>query len=533
MTTPPGNYEGERAELAAILASGIFDRSPNLYRFLTFVCDKYFRGESDEVKEYSVAVEALGRPADFDQKRDSIVRVEAHRLRKRLDEYYKSSDAVRRFRVELPSGSYVPQFIEWGAASPDSVPGTLAPHVGHVPPAQPPPKSQDYAVARSVTRWNNNLLLRAVSATALALLLIVSIFAWTEMSRSRADSKAATERTHPLSTSPPPANPAATENESGVRILAGSSIASFVDRSGRNWTGDAYFTGGTAVESPWRGLRYTSIPELYAHRREGEFSYDIPVAPGNYELRLHFSEPIFGANKLAGGGETSRLFAVKLNGELILSDYDIIADSFGEDNANVKLFKDVQPAADGKVHLQFIAGTHESPILSALELVPSQPGRMNPVRILASDRSFQDSYGNFWQADNYVLGGRSARRSPAEYPGLDANLFASERYGNFTYMIPVATDSRYKVRLYLCERWWGPGTHAGGGAGSRVFDVYCNGQTLLGHFDVFKQAGGMDTPVMREFSGVAPNAQGKLILQFVPRTNYAMVNAIEVIDEGE
>jgi hypothetical protein len=38
---------------------------------------------------------------------------------------------------------------------------------------------------------------------------------------------------------------------------------------------------------------------------------------------------------------------------------------------------------------------------------------------------------------------------------------------------------------------------------------------------------------MREFSGVAPNAQGKLILQFVPRTNYAMVNAIEVIDEGE
>lgn len=532
MITPPGNFEGERAELAAILASGIFDRSPNLHRFLTFVCEKYFRGESDEVKEYSVAVEALGRSADFDQKRDSIVRVEAHRLRKRLDEYYRSSDAVRRFRIELPSGSYVPHFIEWADAAAESKPELLTLSSGHGPASPPTPKAPEHALENPLSQWNQSLILRAASAIALALLLIVSIFAWTEMSRSRAESKATNEVTPRVTASEPTANPAGLGYESGVRVLTGSPLASFVDRSGHSWVGDSYFTGGTSAESPWRGLHYTSIPELYAHRREGEFSYDVPVAPGNYELRLHFSEPIFGTDKLAGGGETSRLFAVKLNGKLILSDYDIIADSFGEDNANVKLFKDVRPASDGKVHIQFIAGTHEFPILSALELVPSQPGRMNPVRILASDRSFQDSYGNFWQADNYVLGGRSARRSPAEYPGLDGNLFASERYGNFTYMIPVASGGPYKVRLYFCERWWGPGTHAGGGVGSRVFDVYCNGQTLLGGFDVFKQAGGTDIPLVREFSDLAPNAQGKLILQFVPRTNYAMVNAIEVIDEG-
>src|SRR5256885_3659526 len=44
-----------------------------------------FRSQSSQIKEYNIAVEALGRAPDFDQKKDSIVRVEAHRLRKRLD----------------------------------------------------------------------------------------------------------------------------------------------------------------------------------------------------------------------------------------------------------------------------------------------------------------------------------------------------------------------------------------------------------------------------------------------------------------
>src|SRR5580698_11372306 len=94
----------EKAELEAVFASGIFSRAPGLAQILSYVCTKYFEGQSGQVKEYNIAVEALGRPADFDQKRDSIVRVEAHRLRKRLAEYYENEGAAHSIQIEIPPG---------------------------------------------------------------------------------------------------------------------------------------------------------------------------------------------------------------------------------------------------------------------------------------------------------------------------------------------------------------------------------------------------------------------------------------------
>jgi hypothetical protein len=78
-----GEFAAEKAELDHVLASGIFDRSPGLAQLLTYVCSQYFQGTAAEIKEYNIAVEALGRPASFDQKRDSIVRAQFHRLRDR------------------------------------------------------------------------------------------------------------------------------------------------------------------------------------------------------------------------------------------------------------------------------------------------------------------------------------------------------------------------------------------------------------------------------------------------------------------
>src|ERR1700731_1530048 len=108
----------EKAELVAVFASGIFSRAPGLAHMLRYVCTKYFEGQSDQVKEYNIAVEALGRPADFDQKRDSIVRVEAHRLRKRLREYYQAEGADHTIRIEIPPGQYAPKFLPMGAPVP-------------------------------------------------------------------------------------------------------------------------------------------------------------------------------------------------------------------------------------------------------------------------------------------------------------------------------------------------------------------------------------------------------------------------------
>jgi hypothetical protein len=103
--------EVEREELAALLASGMLGRTNNLVRLLSFVCDKYFAGQLDEIKEYNIAVEALGRPEDFDPQLDTIVRVTAHALRKRLEDYYRSAGAQHSVHICLPPGHYVPKFI--------------------------------------------------------------------------------------------------------------------------------------------------------------------------------------------------------------------------------------------------------------------------------------------------------------------------------------------------------------------------------------------------------------------------------------
>src|SRR5271155_145988 len=111
MQSTKERLEAERAELDAALASGELGRTNNLVRLLSFVCEKYFEGKIDEIKEYSIAVEALGRPREFDPQVDTIVRVTAHALRKRLEDYYRTTGASHSIHISLPSGHYIPKFI--------------------------------------------------------------------------------------------------------------------------------------------------------------------------------------------------------------------------------------------------------------------------------------------------------------------------------------------------------------------------------------------------------------------------------------
>lgn len=68
--------------------------------------------------------------------------------------------------------------------------------------------------------------------------------------------------------------------------------------------------------------------------------------------------------------------------------------------------------------------------------------------------------------------------------------------------------------------------------GSRAFLVFCNGLALLRSFDIFKEAGCSFKAVEKRFTGLQANAQGKLIVSFVPQKNYACANAIEVLGEA-
>jgi hypothetical protein len=65
-----------------------------------------------------------------------------------------------------------------------------------------------------------------------------------------------------------------------------------------------------------------------------------------------------------------------------------------------------------------------------------------------------------------------------------------------------------------------------------MFHVYCNGTALLNNFDIIEKAQGANRPVDVTFHHLKPNPQGKLLIQFIPVKNYAVVNAIEVVDES-
>jgi hypothetical protein len=315
---------------------------------------------------------------------------------------------------------------------------------------------------------------------------------------------------------------------SEVRILAGRLNGDYTDRLGRVWTGDRYFEGGSVFESGDHPINGTREPQLYQSRREGPFSYDIPLPAGVYELRLHFAETLYGENNAAGGGEGNRVFNVWINGKEALHAFDVIAEA-GPSTADIRAFKDVTPAADGKLHLRFEPFTNP-PLLNAIEIEPGTPGRLRPIRMLSMDRVYLDKQGRRWEPDRYVRGGVMVLRTRKVESLSDSEIFRGERFGNLRYVIPVP-PGRYGVTFYFAEAWFGPGTPVGGGVGSRVFDILCNGVAMRRGFDIFKEAHGAGRGIAWSAHGVEPDAQGKLSFALAPIRNYALVNAVEVVDE--
>ncbi len=105
-----------RAELERILASGDFDASDRNRDFLRYVVEETLAGRAGRIKAYSIATSVFGRGADFDPQLDSIVRIEAGRLRRALDRYYLTGGRADALRITIPRGAYVPIF-ETGTAA--------------------------------------------------------------------------------------------------------------------------------------------------------------------------------------------------------------------------------------------------------------------------------------------------------------------------------------------------------------------------------------------------------------------------------
>jgi TolB-like protein/Tfp pilus assembly protein PilF len=99
-----------RGELDRVLASGTFSGSDRLSKFLRFSVESALSGAADDLKEYTIAVEVYGRKQSFDPKTDSIVRVEANRLRAKLKQYYQTEGSRDPVVIDIPKGRYAPVF---------------------------------------------------------------------------------------------------------------------------------------------------------------------------------------------------------------------------------------------------------------------------------------------------------------------------------------------------------------------------------------------------------------------------------------
>jgi hypothetical protein len=107
---PAVSREEQRAQLDRILRSEAFRLAPGLQKFLEFVGSKTIDGLSHEIKEYTIGAEVFGRAGEYDPKIDTVVRVQAHRLREKLKEYYSEEGVEDDILVVIPKGHYIPCF---------------------------------------------------------------------------------------------------------------------------------------------------------------------------------------------------------------------------------------------------------------------------------------------------------------------------------------------------------------------------------------------------------------------------------------
>jgi hypothetical protein len=484
--------EAEKEELNWLLNSGLLGRSNNLSRVLTYICEKHFLDQDDQITEHSIAVEALGRRADFDPQSDTIVRVVARSLRKRLQEVYQTAGADRAVHILMPTGHYVPAFIHKSTGT--AVDEVAVPTAGELTAASVPELNIQ---SPQRLRWRV-----AAIATASLFLLCGVVFL---VHRNAAKPGAAVPKDS-LAVVPQPKN--------AIHALMGTGRQPYVDHSGFSWAPGKYCSSGDSITVPTQKIAGTEDPYLYLGGIRGIAHCIFPVNPGSHEIHFHFAE----TTDLATA--TSPVVLAINAGPGIT--FDVVDHAGGDSIATSLVLTGVQPEADGAIHLDY---TSEVSLLDAVEILPADSESLLPVRITASPISIKDSDNNIWLSDRYFAGGRRGQFSDLTRAARNS-IYRYNRIGRFRYNVPVVPFGKYRVTLFFSEPWFGKDNSGAGGPGSRIFDVSCNGNLILKNFDILAEGGS--NPVVKTFDNIQATAQGEIELSFIPEVNYPIVNAIEI-----
>ena len=521
--------ERQREELVRRVASSVtLEKSPRLRAFFLHVCRCATEDKSEEATEQQIGIYVFGRQPSYNPNDDNIVRSQARQLRMKLEHHFVNEGKDEPVVITIPKGQYLPVFEARFKESP-AQPVVLVPADGK-------PRRLKYVLVGAAVLFSLG-------------------FAWLGYRWFESGRAALPTYDIPIASVSPPAESEAEPHAKSqaallaphagdIRIAAGRTGTSYADSGGNRWDADRFYEGGVihpgplqffppvADESLFRSIREAASGDQMVPQSEREFRYNIPLSPGVYELKLYFADPFrMSTGEKVDVAENERHFHVEANGYPLLTDFDPIADA-GNAAIDVRVFKDVRPSADGKLHLSFSSDWGRPAFVSAIELTPGVPGKLRPIRISARPSDFVDTEGTRWSGDKYFINGRTHLFDAPTTGSRAPNIYSGERHGNFSYAIPVAPGS-YTVRLHFMESFFSPLVRLASchGVGCRVFDVTCNGVMLLKDFDIFQSAGGAFRPVIRDFHGLRPNGQGKLLLSFSPKVNYGEIRAIEVIDE--
>jgi hypothetical protein len=115
-----------RQELNRVLASHEFHSSKRSQDFIRYVVEHTLTGRADMLKERTIGIDVFGRSTSYEPSDDATVRVKAGEVRKRLGLYYAGQGATDPVRIELPAGTYIPEF-RWITVAPADLPPEVTP----------------------------------------------------------------------------------------------------------------------------------------------------------------------------------------------------------------------------------------------------------------------------------------------------------------------------------------------------------------------------------------------------------------------
>lgn len=160
-----------RDALERILSSEVFARSERARDLLNYIVSQDLAGHADRLKGFSIAVDVFGKDGNFDPATDTVVRVQAGRLRDLLDQFYAAEGAGEALRIAIPRGSYVPVYGFAGDAAAGSEAPAAPPEAADAPEPDPLPPA---IAAGSRRAWPSGRLAGIAAGFCVVLVLLAA-----------------------------------------------------------------------------------------------------------------------------------------------------------------------------------------------------------------------------------------------------------------------------------------------------------------------------------------------------------------------